>query len=58
MTEVAMTTDPVCHMEFDEKTAKATATYEGRTYFFCSHTCKATFEQNPQKYASQPATVK
>ena len=36
-------TDPVCGMSVDKGRAK-TAEYGGRTYYFCSDHCKATFE--------------
>jgi len=48
-----MTTDPVCGMRIDEKTAPAKATYSGTTYYFCSNECKDKFNANPQKYAQQ-----
>ena len=48
-----MTKDPVCGMQIDEKKAAATATYGGRTYYFCSAGCKSTFDKDPQKYAGQ-----
>jgi len=47
-----MTQDPVCEMEIDEKTAAATSTYRGQTYFFCSKECKEQFDQEPEQYAS------
>lgn len=46
-----MTTDPVCGMSVDEKNAAATAVFRGKTYWFCSPGCKATFEKDPAKYA-------
>lgn len=47
-----MAKDPVCEMEVDEKKAAATATYEGRTYFFCAPGCKTTFVKAPEKYVA------
>ena len=47
------TTDPVCGMEVDLKTARQTSEYEGQTYYFCSPGCKQTFDANPQQYATQ-----
>jgi len=47
-----MAKDPVCEMEVQEKKAAATATYEGRTYFFCAPGCKTTFVKAPEKYAA------
>lgn len=46
-----MAKDPVCGMTVDEKKAAATAAYAGKTYYFCSTACKATFEKTPAKYA-------
>jgi len=45
-----MAKDPVCGMNVDEKKAAATAVHGGKTYYFCSAACKATFEKAPAKY--------
>ena len=45
-----MVKDLVCDMEVDEKTAKWTTNYKGKTYYFCAPGCKAEFEENPEKY--------
>lgn len=50
-----MTTDIVCGMECDEKTAKYKTTYKGKTYYFCAPGCQKTFEANPQKYIERSA---
>ncbi len=47
-----MAKDPVCGMQVDEAKAAATAEYQGRTYYFCSAACKATFERAPEKFAA------
>jgi YHS domain-containing protein len=47
-----MVTDPVCGMKVDENKA-ATAVHEGKTYYFCSAGCKATFEKAPAKYITK-----
>lgn len=44
-------TDPVCGMSIDPASAAETAEHEGRTYYFCSAHCAATFEKDPAKYA-------
>lgn len=45
-----MERDPVCGMSIEA--AKAlTAQYGGKTYYFCSKSCKAAFEKAPTKYA-------
>ena len=48
-----MAKDLVCGMEVDPKTAAATAEYKGQTYYFCAPGCKATFEQDPEKYVKE-----
>ncbi len=44
-----MAKDPVCGMTVDEKTAKFKSDYMGTTYYFCSQTCKTSFDKNPTK---------
>jgi Cu+-exporting ATPase len=48
--EGIMATDPVCHMEVDEKKAAATSEYRGKKYYFCAVGCKKAFDKNPDKY--------
>ncbi len=43
--------DPVCGMELDKDEAAATSEYMGTTYYFCSASCKASFDREPAKYA-------
>jgi xanthine dehydrogenase accessory factor len=43
--------DPVCGMTVDVADARFRSTHEGRTYYFCSAGCLATFEANPVAYA-------
>ncbi len=45
-----MSTDPVCKMEVDEKTAVAKSEYQDKTYYFCAQGCKRAFDQDPEKY--------
>ena len=45
-----MAKDPVCGMNVDENKAAGTAGYKGKTYYFCSSSCKAQFEKQPEKY--------
>lgn len=45
-----MAKDPVCGMEVNPKGAKFSYYYKGRMYFFCSPSCKAAFEKDPEKY--------
>ena len=48
---MATTTDPVCGMAIEESAAAGTATYEGKTYYFCSSSCQQRFEADPGQYA-------
>lgn len=45
-------TDPVCGMTVDPAKAAASVEHEGRTYYFCSKHCAATFTAKPESYAS------
>jgi YHS domain-containing protein len=47
-----MAVDPVCHMMVDEKTARFTTEYKGKTYYFCTPGCKKKFETDPERYLS------
>ena len=51
-----MAKDPVCGMDVDEKTAAATAEYQGKTYYFCAPGCKKAFEKEPEKYVQGTAS--
>jgi Cu+-exporting ATPase len=46
-----MEKDVVCGMQVDPARAKGASEYQGRTYYFCSTSCKAKFDANPQQYA-------
>lgn len=46
-----MVKDPVCGMEIEESKAYARREYGGRTFFFCSAKCEATFAADPARYA-------
>jgi YHS domain-containing protein len=45
-----MAIDPICKMTVDEKTAKFTSVYNGKTYYFCAPGCKKTFDVDPEQY--------
>jgi Cu+-exporting ATPase len=45
-----MALDPVCGMTVDPATARASADYQGKTYYFCCPSCKARFEAEPERY--------
>jgi YHS domain-containing protein len=55
--EEHMAIDPVCGMSVDEKSAEATSSHKGKTYYFCSEDCKKTFDKQPDAYAKQAATT-
>jgi YHS domain-containing protein len=38
-------------MEIEEQDARATAEYEGQTYYFCCLACREEFLKHPQAYA-------
>ncbi len=44
-----MATDPICHMEVDEATARS-AERDGQTHYFCCERCCTTFlaEEGPK----------
>lgn len=44
--------DVVCGHELDKTHVKTgtTSTYEGKTYYFCSHHCKKQFDSEPELY--------
>ncbi len=44
--------DPVCGMEVDPETAPK-ETYKGKTYYFCSPSCKAEFKESPEKFVKK-----
>lgn len=45
--------DPVCDMDVIEATAVARSEYQGETYYFCSLSCRDTFEASPATYAAR-----
>jgi Cu+-exporting ATPase len=45
-------TDPVCGMEIDPAKAAGRSEHGGRTYYFCSPGCKASFDEAPEEYAA------
>ena len=51
MPEVMATFDPVCRARIANDTAP-TATYQGKTYQFCSEADKQAFLRDPAKYVS------
>lgn len=49
---MAMVVDPVCGMHIDDDEAAAISGYEGKTYHFCSLSCRDAFEADPASYAT------
>jgi P-type Cu+ transporter len=47
---LAMDKDPVCGMDVDPSTAKDTADYQRKTYYFCAPSCRQAFEADPARY--------
>lgn len=42
--------DPVCNMDVVPATARGSAEYKGKTYYFCSQGCVNKFNADPEKY--------
>jgi YHS domain-containing protein len=49
---MAMEVDPVCGMRIESEEAAGTADHEGKTYYFCSQTCRDAFAADPSAYAA------
>jgi len=49
--------DPVCGMNVKRLSAFFTAEHDGTTYRFCSESCRADFEKDPERFtkSSTPA---
>ena len=45
-----MERDVVCGMQVDPAKAAATSEYLGKTYYFCSKSCKTKFDANPSQF--------
>ena len=41
---------PVCKMDVEEKKARGTSEYQGKTYYFCCKACKKQFDDHPEQY--------
>ena len=44
--------DPVCGMDVERANAKAATVYGGKTYYFCSTSCRDKFEAAPSSYVN------
>ena len=49
--------DPVCRMLTDTDTTPYRETVHGKTYYFCSNTCKAKFDKAPTSYVTLNAQL-
>ena len=45
-----MEKDPVCGMIVKTDEAAGRSEYQGKSYFFCSVTCKERFDRSPQTF--------
>ena len=45
--------DPVCGMYVDTATAAHRSTFEGETYYFCSASCKRSFDAAPAHFTER-----
>ena len=45
-----MQKDPVCGMMVDQKKTKLASSHDGATFYFCSQSCKSTFDRDPHRY--------
>ena len=48
--EKTIVKDPVCNMDVDPATARGSAEYKGKMYFFCCQQCERRFNAEPEKY--------
>ena len=46
-----MERDVICGMQVDPATAAGKSEYNGKTYYFCSTSCKTKFDADPARYA-------
>jgi len=46
-----MVKDPVCKMEIEKEKAAGTSEYKGKIYYFCSESCRTSFDEDPLAYA-------
>jgi len=48
-------TDPVCGMSVDPGKAAGASVHGGKTWYFCSASCRDKFEKEPEKYTAAAA---
>ncbi|MGC8489721.1 MAG: permease, partial [Clostridia bacterium] len=49
--------DPVCGMQVRIADAPAEATWDGKSYWFCSDRCRVRFEAEPERFTGSEATT-
>src|ERR1700753_2349104 len=54
---VKIARDPICGMAVDPAKAAATIEFNGQLYYFCSKSCAAKFQQNPNKFVAAAANA-
>jgi len=50
--------DPVCGMTVNPATARAGATHDGETYYFCCPSCQQRFQADPARYLNKSQPTK
>ena len=53
--DTTSTVDPVCGMTVTPEAAAASREVAGKTYYFCSTHCAASFDADTDRYATAPA---
>lgn len=47
--------DPICGMTVDPQKSSFASAYRGKTFHFCSASCRDKFEREPEKFAGSAA---
>ncbi len=50
LTEQTTAIDPVCGMTVNTATAEYRSFHDGKAYYFCSASCKVSFDKDPEKF--------
>ena len=48
---MALVKDPICGMMIESTKAAGNSAFQGKTFYFCSSSCKRTFDKDPAKWA-------
>jgi len=54
--EASVAIDPVCGMTVDTESPEFVSNFEGKKLYFCSESCKNSFDADPQKYALEQSS--